>query len=81
MSFSSFSLLISDWNAKHIRMLAISNSFDESCLTDEGRGRSEKYVIMKKFKIFVGKSVAFFRINAKFKLSRLSVSLWENRLS
>ena len=41
-------------------MLAISNSFDESCLTDEGWGRSEKYVIMKKFKIFVGKSVAFF---------------------
>ena len=38
-------------------------------------------MIMKKFKMFVGKSVAFFRINAKFKLSRLSVSLWENRLS
>ena len=38
-------------------------------------------MILKKFKIFVGKSVAFFRINAKFKFSRLSVSLWENRLS
>ena len=36
LSFSSFSLLISDWNAKHILMLAISNSFDESCLTEEG---------------------------------------------
>ena len=38
-------------------------------------------MIMKKFRIFVGKSVAFFSINAKFKLSRLSVRLWENRLS
>ena len=38
-------------------------------------------MIMKKFKIFVGKSVAFFRINAKFKLPSLSLSLLENRLS
>ena len=52
----------SNWNAKHIRMLAISNSFDESCLTDEGWGRSEKYVIMKKFKILVGKSIAYLKI-------------------
>ena len=62
LSFSSFCLLISDWNAKHIRMLAISNSFDESCLPDEGWGRSEKYVIMKKFKILVGKSIAYLKI-------------------
>ena len=38
-------------------------------------------MIMKNVKYLSRSLSLFFRINAKFKLSRLSVSLWENRLS